>query len=41
MTLQGVKQTILPLEVGYTNRPKRPKRGGYAVFSPKYRFAKL
>ena len=32
MILQGVKQTILPLEVGYANGPKKE---GCVVFSPK------
>ena len=37
MILQGVKQTIQPLEVGYANSPKKAQKGGYVVFSPKYR----
>ena len=36
MILQGVKQTIQPLEVGYANRPKKAQKGGYVVFSPIY-----
>ena len=36
MILQGVKQTIQPLEVGYANRPKKAKMGGYVAFSPTY-----
>ena len=31
LILQGVKQTIQPLEVGYANRPKK---GGHVVFPP-------
>ena len=27
MILQGVKQTIQPLEVGYANRPKKAQKG--------------
>ena len=34
MILQGVKLTIQPLGVGYANRPKKAKMGGYVVFSP-------
>ena len=33
MILEGVKQTIQPLGVGYANRPKM---GGYVAFSPTY-----
>ena len=36
MILQGVKLTIQPLGVGYANRPKKAKNGGYVVFSPIY-----
>ena len=36
MILQGVKLTIQPLGVGYANRPKKPKMGGYVAFSPIY-----
>ena len=36
MILQGVKQTIQPLGVGYANRPKKAKMRGYVVFSPIY-----
>ena len=36
MILQGVKLTIQPLGVGYANRPKKAKMGGYVVFSPIY-----
>ena len=36
MILQGVKQTIQPLEVGYANSPKKAQKGGYVVFSPTY-----
>ena len=32
--LQGVKQTIQPLGVGYANRPKKAQNGGYVAFSP-------
>ena len=32
--LQGVKPTIQPLGVGYANRPKKAKMGGYVAFSP-------
>ena len=28
MILQGVKQTIQPLEVGYANSPKKAQKGG-------------
>ena len=31
MILQGVKLTIHPLGVGYTNRPKKAKNGGYVA----------
>ena len=31
MILQGVKLTIQPLGVGYANRPKKAKMGGYVV----------
>ena len=34
MILQGVKLTIQPLGVGYANRPKKSKMGGYVAFSP-------
>ena len=34
MILQGVKPTIQPLGVGYANRPKKAKMGGYVAFSP-------
>ena len=34
--LQGVKLTIQPLGVGYANRPKMAKMGGYVAFSPIY-----
>ena len=34
MILQGVKPTIQPLGVGYVNRPKKAKMGGYVAFSP-------
>ena len=34
--LQGVKLTIQPLGVGYANRPKKAKMGGYVAFSPIY-----
>ena len=34
MILQGVKLTIQPLGVGYANRPKKAKTGGYVAFSP-------
>ena len=33
MILQGVKQTIQPLGVGYANRPKKAQNGGYVAFS--------
>ena len=36
MILQGVKLTIHPLGVGYANRPKKAKMGGYVAFSPIY-----
>ena len=36
MILQGVKLTIQPLGVGYANRPKNAKMGGYVAFSPIY-----
>ena len=36
MIIQGVKLTIQPLEVGYANRPKKAKMGGYVAFSPIY-----
>ena len=36
MILQGVKLTIQPLGVGYANRPKKAKMGGYVAFSPLY-----
>ena len=36
MILQGVKLTIQPLGVGYANRPKKAKIGGYVAFSPIY-----
>ena len=36
MILQGVKLTIQPLGVGYANRPKMDKMGGYVAFSPIY-----
>ena len=34
MILQGVKLTIQPLGVGYANRPKKAKMGGYVAFPP-------
>ena len=34
--LIGVKLTIQPLEVGYANRPKKAKMGGYVAFFPIY-----
>ena len=34
MILQVVKLTIQPLAVGYANRPKKAKMGGYVAFSP-------
>ena len=34
MILQGVKLTIQPLGVGYANRPKKARMGGYVAFSP-------
>ena len=36
MILQGVKLIIQPLGVGYANRPKKAKMGGYVAFSPLY-----
>ena len=36
MILQGVKLTIQPLGVGYANRPKKAKMGGYVAFYPIY-----
>ena len=36
MILQGIKLTIQPLGVGYANRPKKAKMGGYVAFSPIY-----
>ena len=36
MILQGIKLTIQPRGVGYTNRPKKAKMGGYVAFSPIY-----
>ena len=36
MILQGVKLKIQPLGVGYANRPKKAKMGGYVAFSPTY-----
>ena len=36
MILQGVKLTIQPLGVGYTNSHKMAKMGGYVAFSPIY-----
>ena len=36
MILQEVKLTIQPLGVGYANRPKKAKMGGYVAFSPIY-----
>ena len=36
MILQGVEPTIQPLGVGYANRPKKAKMGGYVAFSPIY-----
>ena len=41
MILQGVKQTIQPLGVGYANSPKKAQKGGYVVFSPIYGSARL
>ena len=35
VVLQGVKQTIQPFEVGYTNRPKKTQKGGFVAFSPR------
>ena len=37
MILQGVGQTIQPLEVGYANSPKHAQKGGYVALSPMYR----
>ena len=34
LILRGVKLTIQPLAVGYANRPKKAKMGGYVAFSP-------
>ena len=34
MILQGVKQTIQPLEVGYANRPKKAQKGGVSDIFP-------
>ena len=34
--LQGLELTIQPLGVGYANRPKMAKMGGYVPFSPIY-----
>ena len=34
MILQGAKQTIQPLGVGYANRFKKAQNGGYVAFSP-------
>ena len=34
MTLQGVKLTIQPLEVGYANRPKKAQNGGVSGVFP-------
>ena len=36
MILQGVKLTIQHFGVGYANRPKKAKTGGYVAFSPIY-----
>ena len=37
MILQGAKQTIQPLGVGYAKRPKKAQKGGgYVAFSPMY-----
>ena len=36
MILQGVKLTNHPFGVGYANRPKKAKMGGYVAFSPIY-----
>ena len=36
MILQGVKQIIQPLGVGYANSRKKAKMGGYVAFSPIY-----
>ena len=36
MILHGVKLTIQPLGVGYANRPKKAKMGGYVAFSHIY-----
>ena len=41
MTLQGVKLTIQPLEVGYAKSPKKAPESGYVVFPPIYRPAWL
>ena len=34
MILQGVEQTIQPLEVGYANSPVKAQKGGYVAFFP-------
>ena len=34
MILQGVKQTIYPLEVGYANSPKKAQKGGLCGIFP-------
>ena len=36
MILQRVKLTIQPLGVGYANKAKKAKMGGYVAFSPLY-----
>ena len=36
MILLGVKRTGQPLGVGYANRPKKAKMGGYVAFSHIY-----
>ena len=36
MISRGVKLTILPLGVGYANRPKKAQNGGYVAFSAIY-----
>ena len=36
MILQRVKLTIQPPGIGYANRPKQAKMGGYVAFSPIY-----
>ena len=36
MMLEGVKLTIQPPGVGYTNGPEKAQNGGYVAFSPIY-----